>query len=51
MGDLALTDVGLGDKAAAFALVGARHGSESDRERHGGLVPLRSRFSPGWRRK
>ena len=36
IGDLALTNMGLGDKAAALALAGAGHGRESDRERRGG---------------
>ncbi len=32
IGDLALTNMGLGDKAAAFGSVGTGHGRESDRE-------------------
>ena len=49
--DLALTNMGLGDKAAALRSVGAGHGRGPDRERRGGWSLLRSRSSPGWRRR
>ena len=40
IGDLALTNMGLGDKAAAFALVEKAMAANPDRERRGGLVPV-----------
>ena len=47
IGDLALTNMGLGDKAAAFAFVekGMSRGSRSRRTRW--MAPARSRFLPG----
>ena len=47
IGDLALTNMGLGDKAAAFDSGRAGHGRAPDRERRVGWSRFRSRFSPG----
>ena len=43
--------MGLGDKAAAFESDRAGHSRESRSRRTPCLVPLRSRSSPGWRRR
>ena len=49
MGDLALTNMGLGDKAAALALA-ERAMAVNPIEKDAMMVPVRSRSSPGWRR-
>jgi tetratricopeptide (TPR) repeat protein len=50
IGDLALTNMGLGDKAAALAL-SERAMAANPIEKDAVMVPVRSRSSPGWRRK
>ena len=49
IGDLALTNMGLGDKAAALALRSGPWPRFRSRKTRW-MVPLRSRSSPGWRR-
>ena len=50
IGDLALTNMGLGDKAAAFALVETGDGRESRSRKTRWMAPVRSRSWPAWRR-
>ena len=49
LGDLALTNMGLGDKVAALTLA-ERAMAANPVEKDAMMVPLRSRFSPGWQR-
>ena len=51
IGDLALTNMGLGDKAAALALSERAMAANPDRERRVDWSSVRSRSSPGWRRR
>ena len=51
IGDLALTNMGLGDKAAALALAERAMAAMPDRERRVRWSRVRSRSSPGWRRR